>query len=140
MAACSAIEPEVGARLVACVDADSDPNTTVSFKDKIRPLMDGVIPGPAPCANCHYHSRGLMGGLQTTGLDLETLGLLRKGGFRTAGNIVVPGRPCESAIVQKLNGTFAGARMPKDGPYWTPEQVQLVIDWIAEGAQGADNE
>jgi hypothetical protein len=139
--ACSSIEPEVGERLSACVDADSDPNVTVTFKDDIRPLMNGAIPGPTPCANCHYHSRGLMGGLRDTGLDLETLGSLKKGGHRTLDDIVVPGQPCKSAIVQKLKGTYsAGARMPKDGPYWTAQQTQLMIDWIAEGANGADNE
>ncbi len=140
LAACSSIEPEVGERLSACVDADSNPNVSVSFKDQIRPLMDGVTPGPQPCSNCHYHSRGLMGGLRDTGLDLETLGSLRKGGFATTDDIVVPGKPCESVIVQKLKGTYARARMPKGGPYWTAEQLQLMIDWIAEGAHGADNE
>ena len=28
--------------------------------------------------------------------------------------------------------------MPKGGPYWSPEQIQLMMDWIAEGAQGMD--
>jgi hypothetical protein len=73
--------------------------------------------------------------------DLETLVSLKKGGTRTADATVIPGQPCKSAIVQKLRGTFGdGARMPKDGPYWTPEQIQLMIDWIAEGAVGGDND
>ena len=42
--------------------------------------------------------------------------------------------------MQKLKGTYGGARMPKGGPYWTAEQIQLMIDWIAEGAIGADDE
>jgi hypothetical protein len=24
--------------------------------------------------------------------------------------------------------------MPKGGPYWEPDKIQLMIDWIAEGA------
>jgi hypothetical protein len=140
MAACSGLEPEVGERLVACVDADSDPNATVSFKDKIRPLMDGTFATPRPCADCHYASRGTREGLDATGFNLETLGSLRKGGIHTGGDIVVPGQPCKSAIVQKLKGTYANARMPKGGPYWDAQQLQLMIDWIAEGANGADNE
>jgi hypothetical protein len=138
--ACSTIEPEVGERLSACVDADSDPNVTVSFKDKIRPLMDGTFAAPRPCMDCHYASRGTKEGFEATGLNLETLGSLRKGGIHTADDIVVPGQPCRSAIVQKLKGTYANARMPKGGPYWNAEQLQLMIDWIAEGANGADNE
>lgn len=137
---CSAVQPEVGEPLAACVDGDSNPAVKVSFKDEIRPLLDGRVVGPKACADCHYHSRGLMGGIQESGLDLETLALLKKGGRLTAGDIVVPGQPCKSAIVQKVRGTRAGARMPMGGPFWSPEQVQLLKDWIAEGAEGADDE
>jgi hypothetical protein len=138
--ACTVIQPEVGERLTACVDADSNPNEKVVFKDKIRPLINGTIPGPKPCANCHYHSSGSKEGLDATGFDLETLGSLKNGGRRTFDDIVVPGQPCKSAIVQKLKGTYEGGRMPKGGPYWTAEQIQLMIDWIAEGALGANDE
>ena len=137
---CSAIQPEVGDRLDACVDGDSNPAVKVSFKDQIRPIIDGRVPGPKPCANCHYDSRGTRAGLNETGFNLETLGSLKKGGRRTFADIVVPGQPCKSAIVQKLRGAFEGGRMPKGGPYWSPEQVQLMMDWIAEGAQGANDE
>ncbi|MDB4934177.1 MAG: hypothetical protein JWP87_1149 [Labilithrix sp.] len=138
--ACTVIEPEVGERLTACVDADSNPNVKVVFKDQIRPLINGMVPGPKPCANCHYHSSGTREGLDETGFDLETLKALKLGGRRTFDDIVVPGQPCKSAIVQKLKGTYEGARMPKGGPYWTAEQIQLMIDWIAEGAVGANEE
>lgn len=137
---CSAVQPEVGDRLTACVDGDSNPAVKVSFKDQIRPLVDGRVAGPKPCANCHYHSRGTMEGLLESGFDLETLGDLKKGGRRTFDDIVVPGQPCKSAIVQKLRGTYEGGRMPKGGPYWSTEQVQLMMDWIAEGAEGANEE
>lgn len=135
---CSAIQPEVGERLAACVDGDSNPTVKVSFADQIRPIIDGKVPGPKPCANCHYHSRGTKEGLNEARLDLESLGALKKGGSRTSSDIVVPGQPCKSAIIQKLRGTYHDARMPKGGPYWTPEQIQLMMDWIAEGAQGME--
>lgn len=138
--ACTAFEPETGELLPRCVDADSNPQATVSFKDQIRPIMNGAVAGPKPCANCHYHSRGTQEGLAATQLDLETLGALRKGGVNTREDIVIPGQPCKSAIVNKLRGTYDGARMPKGGPYWSDEQVQLMVDWIAEGAKGADEE
>jgi hypothetical protein len=137
---CTVLQPEVGERLAACVDGDSNPAVKVSFKDQLRPLIDGRVPGPKPCANCHYHSRGTQEGLIETGFDLETLATLKKGGRRTFDDVVVPGQPCKSAIVQKLRGTYEGGRMPKGGPFWTPEEVQLMIDWIAEGAEGANEE
>jgi len=136
--ACSAIQPEVGERLAACVDADSDPATPVDFKTQIRPIIDGRVAGPRPCAECHYASRRPEG--VSSQLNLETLVSLRKGGARSPDSTVVRGQPCRSVIVQKLRGTFDGGRMPLGGPYWSPEQIQLMIDWIAEGAAGGDND
>ena len=137
--ACS-IQPEVGERLTSCVDADSNPAVKVDFLTQIRPIMTGIVPGPRPCQNCHYHSGGSMDGINAVQLDLESLASLKKGGRNTADHIVVPGHPCQSAIVQKLKGTYGDARMPKGGPYWSAEQIQLMIDWIAEGAVGMDKD
>jgi hypothetical protein len=30
--------------------------------------------------------------------------------------------------------------MPKNGPYWKPEEIDIVEQWIAQGAKGADGE
>ena len=100
--ACTFIEPETGDRLTACVDGDSDPNVKVSFAKDIRPIINGLVPGPKPCANCHFPNSGTHEGFDQTGLDLTTLRWLRRGGTRTADDIVVPGQPCKSAIIQKL--------------------------------------
>jgi hypothetical protein len=138
---CDQLEPETGDRLLGCSDADSDPTRAVSFKNDIRPLMNGDVPGTTGCKNCHYESTGTHQGLIETGLNLETLRTIRLGGRETPpSSILVPGRPCSSALVKKLQGTFGGARMPKGGPYWDAAKIQIVMDWIAEGAQGADSD
>ena len=137
--ACDTFQPEVGERLTACVDADSNPAVKVSFKDQIRPILAGKQ-GTPPCGMCHSPVAGTMEGFNATNFDIRTLGSIRKGGINTRGTTIVAGQPCESAIVQKLKGTFGDARMPKGGPYWSAEQIQLMIDWIAEGAIGADDE
>jgi hypothetical protein len=138
---CSSLDAKVGERTPQCVDGDSDPTKTVSFKDELRPLMNGDIPGTKGCASCHYQSRGTRQGLEQTGLNLESLGTMRKGGANTGANVIVPKSPCKSFVVQKLQGTAPmGAQMPKEGPYWGPREVQLMIDWIAEGAIGGDSE
>lgn len=136
---CLAFQPETGDRLEACVDADSNPAVAVSFKDQVRPLLSSKVPGTKGCDNCHYASGGTREGIVATGLNLETLKTLRAGGRTTSGNILVPGSPCQSAIVQKLRGTL-GTRMPKNGPFWEPAQIRIVMDWIAEGAKGDDAE
>lgn len=138
--ACSFIQPETGDRLTACVDDDSDPLTPVSFAKDIRPLINGTVVGSKPCAKCHYGTAPSHEGLDASGFNLETLDLLRKGGRRTSGDVVVPGKPCSSSVIQKIRGTYEGARMPKGGPYLSPAQAQLWMDWIAEGAKGVGTE
>ena len=141
-AGCGELQPETGERRMACVDADSNPGTPVVFATDIRPLLDGEVDGTKGCKGCHYGTAtGTREGLLQSGLDLEKLRTIRLGGRNTPPDrLVVPGKPCSSAMVQKLQGTFGGARMPKEGPYWEPAKIQLVIDWIAEGAQGGDDE
>jgi hypothetical protein len=117
----------------------------VSFANDIRPLMNREPHDPAGhgCYACHYSTEPMHPGIDLGGLDLATLGALRRGGVTSGASIAIAGKPCESAIVQKLQGDYAATpvRMPKDGPpYWSDAEIQLVIDWIAEGAKGADTE
>ena len=138
------LSPGVGPPLVACTDADSDPGQSVSFHAQIRPLMDRASDDSTGhgCITCHYSTQPSHVCTDITGLDAATLGALRLGGVVSGGNIIIPGKPCESALVQKLQGDyFEGLRMPKDGPpFWSDDEIQLVKDWIFEGANGEDDE
>jgi len=129
------LAPDVGDPLAgSCVDTDSDPVVTVSFAHDIRPLMDRE--SMAAGCSCHTPTNGSPSGIALGGLDLGSYESMRAGGFNTGGDLVVPGEPCSSLIVDKLSPTPSwGARMPYDGPpYLTDEEQQLVRDWIAEGA------
>jgi hypothetical protein len=141
---CDLLDPQTGPSSVACSDTDSDPANPVSFAMQIRPLMDRSNTDPTGhgCLTCHYSTQPIHICTDLTGLDVATLGALRQGGTITGANIIIPGKPCESALVQKLQGDyFEGLQMPKDGPpYWSQDEIQLVIDWIAEGANGGDSE
>ena len=50
-------------------------------------------------------------------------------------NRVEPGSPDRSYLVKKLRGDpdITGVRMP-DGSTLTPDEIQLVIDWVSRGA------
>lgn len=142
IASCSAIDPAIGEAnsKVAAVDA----GPPVSFARDIRPLMNRANDDPQAhgCKFCHYSTEPQHIGLDLVGLDMSTLGNLRKGGKNTGANIVVPGNPDGSAIIQKLRGTFPrGLRMPYSGPpYWSDAEIALMARWIAQGAKGADAE
>ncbi len=48
---------------------------------------------------------------------------------------VVPGDPDASFIIQKLDGMqTVGARMPDGGPYLTTATVNVIRQWIQNGA------
>lgn len=133
---------------ISPLDASANPKDAngrpVSFKMDIRPLMNRTNWNPKGhgCKACHDPTFWGDKGTDSTMLDLSTLGALRRGGFHSGTNIIVPGDPASSVLVQKLRGQFIiGAKMPKDGPpFWSEGEIQLVERWIAEGAQGADNE
>jgi hypothetical protein len=114
-----------GGTHLGCSNADSDPSVAVSFAHDVRPLM---FRSPGGC-NCHLNRT-------TSGLDLTTYEALRRGGLNSGAHIVIPGEPCTSILLLKLSRTPPfGSRMPFNGPpYLSATEVQVVHDWIAEGA------
>ncbi len=117
---------------------------TVYFDRDIRPMIkrSATDPDAKGCYPCHDGRAAKHVGLDLGGLDLSTLGKLRNGGLTSGNEIIVPGQPEKSAIIQKLKGTYPyGTRMPKSGPpFWTDAEIELVAQWIREGALGEPNE
>jgi mono/diheme cytochrome c family protein len=89
---------------------------TVSFTNDILPIFE------SRCINCH-------GGERTQeGLDLKTHAALMAGSDN--GSVVTPGDVVNSLLVELV----ANQKMPKRGPKLTPPQVQLITDWVNQGA------
>lgn len=128
------LEPDVGPRLAGtCDNADTRPGTSVSFAGDIRPLLSR---SPGGCG-CHLpSSTGAGTGTQLSGLDLSSLDTLRAGGHNSGSRIVVAGQPCDSIMYQKLSDSPPfGSRMPLNGPpFFNDDELRLLHDWIAEGA------
>ncbi|MBA3465017.1 MAG: hypothetical protein H0T46_34095 [Deltaproteobacteria bacterium] len=118
--------PDDGGEVAAtgkCVD--SAPMVSVSFSRDLRPLLSK---SPGGCG-CHSSNAA-------SGFNLGSYENLRRGGASSGTRIVVPGKPCESILLQKLGlAPPFGARMPYNGPpYFSAAELTLVRDWIAEGA------
>ena len=84
------------------------------------------------CAKCHTDN-GLMGpapeGYRLTSYE-STLAAANRAR-------VVPGNVGASELIRRIRGQ-ARPRMPFDGPpYLSPEDTQLIVDWIAQGARNA---
>ena len=131
IAGCGELDPEIGAEREVvsdiCEVGDSDPNTDVRWEA----VRDDVFRGRC---GCHTTVGGI--GQTVGGLDLDHLQAALGGGFRSRQTAVIPGDPCGSFVVQKTgqNPPFGG-RMPLNGALLEPGLRQLLIDWIAEGAQ-----
>ena len=89
---------------------------TVSFANDVLPIIQ------SRCINCH-------GGDRTEeGLTLNDHASLMAGSDN--GPVVTPGDAVNSLLVELL----ATQKMPKRGPKLTPPQVQVITDWVNQGA------
>ncbi len=97
--------------------ASEPPAAPVSFANDILPIFE------SRCIKCH-------GGDQTKeGLDLKTYDSLMAGSEN--GPVVTAGSADDSYLAKQI----IEGEMPKRGPKLTPNEIQLVIDWINQGAQ-----
>lgn len=100
----------------------SSGNESVQF---VRDLAAVLV---ANCVDCH-------GGMRPSNrLNLETFAGLLQGGM--TGRAIVPGKPAESLLIQKLKGTAAdGGRMPLQKTPLEDAVIAKFETWIAEGAK-----
>ena len=94
----------------------------VSFNEHIRPILS------AQCLKCHS-------GVKEAGkLNLQFREEALKAGS-SGEPAIVPGDPSKSEFIARLITKDEDDRMPKDAPALPPEQIALIKQWIAEGAQ-----
>ena len=89
---------------------------TVSFANDVLPIIQ------SRCVNCH-------GGNQVEeGLLMRSHAEIMAGSDN--GPVVIPGDAGSSLLVELV----ATQEMPKRGPKLTPPQVQVITDWVNQGA------
>jgi len=89
---------------------------TVSFAHDVLPIIE------SRCINCH-------GGDRTEkGLNLKSYADMMQGSEN--GPIVTAGDAADSKLVELI----AAQKMPKRGPKLTPPQVELITEWVNQGA------
>ena len=86
------------------------------------------------CVGCHGNV------VRQAGLNLARgssfLSLVNVKSTETSLILVIPSDPDKSYLLHKLEGRagIAGERMPKGGPFLTSDEVEIVSQWIADGA------
>ena len=91
----------------------------VDFIHDVQPLLN------AKCAACHNPQR------MEGGLSLHTRAEMLKGGKN--GPAIVPGNSGDSLLIQHVSG-FRAPVMPGTGDHLSDEQVQMLRDWVDQGA------
>ncbi len=86
------------------------------------------------CFACHGALK------QAGGLRLDTAALAVKGG--DSGEVIRPGDSSASLLLERIAASDPDERMPpeKEGEPLSPEQIELLRQWISSGAKGPADE
>lgn len=96
-------------------------NETISFANDIAPVLS------KNCANCHGNGRR-----PSARFNLTNMTAMLRGG--ESGPAILPGKPEESLLIQKLTSPKSGQRMPLRQPALPAEVIAKIRTWIKEGA------
>jgi mono/diheme cytochrome c family protein len=96
----------------------------VDYARQVKPILK------ERCFSCHGALK------QKAGLRLDTVALMRAGSDN--GSILVPGKPSDSPLVQRVLSVDPAKRMPplSEGEPLTAKQIELLQRWIEQGAKG----
>ena len=132
--ACDSFVPQLGQQLQPrCVEADGDPSTEVSFGADI---VAGIFRGSGACLPCHDPLGPDPQGYLQGGLDLTRHAGVLAGGVNSGAATAIPGKPCGSWLWLKVTSSPpSGSQMPLAAAALSAQQLQLIHDWIAEGAR-----
>ncbi|MCI0462310.1 MAG: PSD1 and planctomycete cytochrome C domain-containing protein [Gemmataceae bacterium] len=107
------------------VQAGAPKSPPVEFNRDIRPILSNT------CFVCHGPDTKLRKG--ELRLDLEADAFADRGGYQ----VLVPGKPADSELYQRITAKDARERMPpaKHGKQLTARQIDLLRRWIEQGAK-----
>ena len=100
--------------------APAETSPRVDFLRDIQPVFQ------ASCISCHGHEQ------QMAGLRLDSRSLALAGG--QSGRAIEPGDADGSLLLQRVAGLGDQARMPMGGKPLDPETIELIREWIEQGA------
>jgi mono/diheme cytochrome c family protein len=111
-----------GAAFFSWAQTAEPPMQKVDFERDVRPIFE------KSCASCHGPK------VQLGALRLDSKSLAFAGGQgRQPG--IVPGKPEQSTLFQRIAGTTDQARMPMGGKPLDAAAINTIRNWIAQGAE-----
>ncbi len=95
--------------------------TAPDFRRDVEPLL------AKRCSPCHNAA------LSQNGVRFDDREAALAGGY--SGPVILPGKPEESKLIQRVTSTKNGFRMPPVGPPLTPAEIGVLRAWIQNGAE-----
>lgn len=108
------------AALIGASLLSAQPAAKPDFAQDVKPLLQ------RKCVMCH-NAR-----LAQNGVRLDDGDAAMAGGY--SGPVIVPGKPAESKLLQRVTSDKPGFRMPPSGPALTETEVATLRSWIDAGA------
>ncbi len=96
------------------------------YLKQVKPLLQ------RRCYACHGALK------QESGLRLDTGELARQGG--DSGEVIQPGVPDESVLIERISAVDEGERMPPEGKPLEAGEIDIIRDWISAGANSPSDE
>ncbi|RYD30749.1 MAG: DUF1549 domain-containing protein, partial [Verrucomicrobiaceae bacterium] len=106
---------------LAASEPEGPTPTLEFFEKKVRPILVNN------CYSCHSADTKPAGGLRVDDIN----GLLAGG---DEGPAVVRGKPDKSLLLERVNHKNEKRRMPQDSDPLNEEQIAILTQWIADGA------
>ena len=103
--------------LAFAVPSSAQQSSTIDYARQVQPIFN-------ECAVCHS------GDAASAGLHLDTGANALKGS--DSGKVIIPGNAKGSLLVQRISDTTGNQMPPSD--MLTKEQIQIITDWINQGA------
>jgi hypothetical protein len=105
-------------------------NTTATYAGNVQPIYNQSCATSAVC-----HGNGAQYVVLSAAVSYENTFLVESNGPNgMQGPFILPFQPDASFLYKKLDGTGAGERMPYNGSPLPPDQIELIRNWILEGA------
>ncbi len=117
----------IGSFIILFSFCDSSESYSASFSQDIMPIFSNK------CHQCHLSESGSFGNL-----NLSSYESLMSGNSNHGIDLVFPGSADQSLLYESVatdEQTVLPWRMPQGGPYLSAVQIQLIEDWINEGAK-----
>ncbi|HEY7181885.1 MAG TPA: PSD1 and planctomycete cytochrome C domain-containing protein [Blastocatellia bacterium] len=97
----------------------------IDFRRDIEPILR------SNCYQCHGANKA------SAQLRLDEKELAMKGGI--SGSVIIPGNSGDSRLMKRILGEGDEARMPLGGTPLKTDQIELIRNWINEGADWPEN-